>query len=277
MADGMWSAIGSGLGSIIGGLSKKAGPDYNSIYGDIDIPALEELIKAGQIDGTAYDQISEDPATRSAQVDALNAMLNEGNRNGASIQSQAAIGQILDRTATADAMNREAVMQDMARRGQLGGAQEMAARLMGQQQNARTAALQGTQVAADDRNRALQAMVQAGQLGGNIRGQDYTIAANRANARDALAKWNAQNRTQAYNDRQQWQYQRAAGRAGLAPQQYNRTVGMGGAIGGLAGGAMDYWNSRPKTGGEQEKANGPGYDWNAKETDTAGGYDPSGY
>lgn len=262
------AAIGAGLGALGGGLFGGGGPDYNSIFGDIDIPALEELVKAGKIDATSFDTISEDPALRAAQMQSLNAMAEEGNRGGASIQSKAAQGELLDKTATTERMNREAVLSDMARRGQLGGSQELAARMMANQEGARTAGLQTARIAADDRTRALQALQGAGQQAGNVRGQDYQVASQRASAEDKLKQWNAENQRNAYTDRMQWQMQKASGRAGLAPQQYQRAVNTGAGIGALAGGALDYFNSRPKT----EKSDVAGGDWGAGQTDTAGGY-----
>jgi len=239
------SALGSGLGTVIGGLlSPQRDP-----YADIDIPALQELINAGKIDATAFTDINLDPATRDAQIRAMTELANEGNRGGASLQSRAAQANLMDTAATAERMNREAILRDMASRGQAGGGAELAARLVANQNTNRNTALSSAQLAGDDRARALQAMTSAGSLGGNIRGQDYGIAANRAQAQDALARWNAQNRTGAYDRRLGWQFQKAGGEAGIQDRNYNRNVKMGGAMGGLAGGAYDYAASANRIGG----------------------------
>lgn len=239
IAPGWGTAIGGGLGAVLGGLGSDS-PDYNKIYGQIDIPALQDLINSGKVDSSALANLSVDPSTRNAQMQALAELTNEGARGGASIQSKAAQTQLLNGAATTERMNREAILQNMASRQQLGSGAELAARLAANQDNARTAGLTSAQIAGDDRSRALQAMTQAGQLGGSVRGQDIALGTTKAQATDALARWNAQNRRSAYQDRTAWQFQRAQGEAGLAPQQYQRDVNMGGALGSLAGGAYDY-------------------------------------
>lgn len=230
------AALGAGLGTVVGGLLS----DRSNPYASIDIPALEELIKAGKIDATAFDNISTDPATREAQMQALAELSNEGNRGGASLQSKAAQAQLMDAASTRERMNREAVLRDMAARGQAGGGAELAARLVANQEGARRDAASSAQIAGDDRARALQAMQAAGNLGGNVRAQDYGQARDKAAARDALAQWNAQNRVGAYDRRMGWQFQKAGGTANQNNINYNRNTALGGAIGSLAGGVAGY-------------------------------------
>lgn len=230
------AAIGAGLGTVVGGLLS----DRSNPYANIDIPTLQALIDAGKIDETAFDSISTDPATREAQIRALAELSNEGSRGGASIQSKAAQAQIMDAAATRERMNREAVLRDMSARGQAGGGGELAARLIANQEGARRDAASSAQIAGDDRTRALQALREAGALGGNVRAQDYGQARDKAAARDELARWNAQNRLGAYDRRMGWQFARAGGTEAHNNTNYNRNVNMGGAIGGMAGGVAGY-------------------------------------
>jgi hypothetical protein len=251
---GPWGAAG---GAVLGGLAGflgDEGGDQEKMYQDylnqlqaITLPSLDELISAGNISGTAYDQISEDPATRRATMDALQALKAEGEAGGASVQSRAAMDQLTN-TARQDArMRNAAVMDEMQRRGMAGGGSELAARMMANQGAAQREHLGGVQAAADDRSRALAAMVQAGNLGTQVRGQDWSQEAQKASARDALNQWNAANATNAYGNRTNWQLAKSqaqapayAGMAQGAQQNRQNAIDTANAAGSLAGGAIGY-------------------------------------
>lgn len=263
------AAIGGAAGSVLGGLLDSEKSPYDiwkeqqARLNAIDLPTLQELIRSGQIDKSALADLQIDPATRAAQMDALNAMSDEYRRGGASVTSRAAQAQLLDRAQQQERSDREAIMQEMAGRGQLGGGTELAARLTGQQGQYRGNALSGAQIAGDDRLRALQAMTDAGRTATTVRGQDTDLAATRAQAHDALDRWNAQNRRSAYGDRLGWQFQKATGQAqaagGMAAgaqERYQRGVDTGGAIGTAAGGVIDYYRQR-----QQQPDNGSDQSW----------------
>lgn len=250
-AAGPWGAlIGAGLGGVLGGLTDEGGDNeelyqqyLNELRG-VTIPSLDELIAAGQISGTAYDEISEDPATRQATMDALNSLQAESEAGGQSVQSKAAMAGALNEARQAERMQTASIMEDMAMRGQAGGGAELAAREMANQGAAERAHMGGVQAAADDRSRALEAAVQAGNLGTSVRSQDYQVAAQKASAKDALSKWNAENRSNAYGNRTNWAISKASGQApayaGLASantaaQKSGTAEGAG--LGYLAGGA----------------------------------------
>lgn len=232
-------AIGGGLGTLLGGLLTDA-PKYTDIYGNIRVPTAEELAAAGNIEGTAYDAISEDPLTRAAQMRALSYLQGIGESGGMDLQSQVAQQQALARSAQQDQANRQAVMESMARRGQAGSGAELAANLSGAQSSAQANAMAGSQFAADARTRALQAMMGSGQLGGQVRGQDWSNASDRAQARDRIAAFNAQNKRSALGESLAGQMAKAHGQMGASQAQYGRDVALGGAAGTLAGGATGY-------------------------------------
>jgi len=243
--------VGGGIGSLIGGLTSDV-PDYQSIYGGVHVPTVEELTKAGSINGTAYNQIQEDPATRQAQMAALNQIIGMGSQGGMDMQSRVAQQQALDSSNQAATSARKSALDNMAMRGQRSGGAALAAQLSGQQQEAMSNARAGAQFAGDARTRALQALSSGGQMAGQVRGQDWSNASDRAAARDRISQFNAQNARSAYDQNTAWQMQRAAGMAGAAQDQYKRETGMGQAVGtglgGLAGYGADYLN-RKKQGG----------------------------
>lgn len=252
-------AIGGGIGSILGGLFG-GGPDYNSIFGNITPPSVTDLQNAGQINSSNMAGVTTDPATRAAQMQALQGMQNEYNTGGASVMDRAAQAQMLNASNQQNRSAQEAILQNMAQRGQAGGGTELAARLQMQQNAGQNNAMSGAQLAGDDRMRALQAMQQAGQLGGQVRGEDFSQASQKAQAQDALNAWNAKNRVGAINTNYSDQMQRAQGQAGMAPQQYGRAAGMGGAIGSLAGGAAGYAATTPKQQNQGQTQNYYGSD-----------------
>lgn len=232
-------ALGGGLGSVLGGLFSDA-PDYTSIYGSLNVPDAQTLINAGKLGPTAYDQVKEDPATRAAQMQALAYLQNVGTQNGMDLQSQVAQREAMNAANQNDAANRAAVLNNMAMRGMRGGGAELAAQLSGAQSSAQANAMAGQRAAADARTRALQSMMGAGQLGGQVRGQDWSNATDRAAARDRIAQFNAQNARSAYEDAFRMGLAKAQGMSGAAQAQYGRDVNMGGAAGTLAGGAAGY-------------------------------------
>jgi hypothetical protein len=73
-----------------------------------------------------------------------------------------------------------------------GSGLELLAQLQNQQDSATRASARDTDVAAQAQQRALDALIQGGTVAGNIRNQDFNEAAQRANAQDAAARFNAQ-------------------------------------------------------------------------------------
>lgn len=144
---------------------------------------------------TAYNDIKLDPAARDAQMEALNGLMGEYNSNGMSATDRAKLAEATD---TANAENRGqqgAITQNFAERGQLGSGNELVAKLLASQGASTTAAKAATDVAGQAAQRALQAMMESGKLGGDINAADYKQASDKAAAADAIARFNADNST----------------------------------------------------------------------------------
>lgn len=218
-AGSSFGPYGSLVGGVVGGLSglfSDEGDDQEELYQEylntlqsVSIPSLEELISAGSISGTAYEDIESDPAVRQATTEAMNALLAEGEAGGQSVQSKAETEAALNQARQAERMQTAAIAEEMARRGQSGGGSELAQRMMASQNAMSEARSSGLQSAADARTRALQSLVQAGNLGSTVRGQDWTEDSAKASAQDALAQWNANVRTDAYGNRTNWNLEKA--------------------------------------------------------------------
>jgi hypothetical protein len=219
-AFGPWGSAIGGIAGGLFGLASDEGADQEELYREylnkleaIGLPSLEELISAGTIGGTAYEDIATDPATRQATMEAINALLAEGKAGGQSIESKAATEGALNQARQAERMQTAAIMDEMARRGQAGGGAELAQRMMASQNAMSEARKTGLQSAADARTRALQSLAQAGNLGSTVRGQDWQEESAKAAARDALNQWNANVRTNAYGNRTNWQLAKAGAEA----------------------------------------------------------------
>ena len=262
---GLGTLIGGAIGGVGGaliGAFQGDGPDLNAIYGNLSPTDVQTLINAGQINGNAYDQISMDPATRAAQMQALAYMANVGNTQGMDLQSQVAEQQALNAANQNDRANREAALNQMAMRGQMNGGAALAAQLANEQISAQANSMAGAQYAADARQRALAAMAQAGQLGGQVRGQDWSQQAARAQAQNAINQWNAANARSAYEQNWNEQVQKAGGQANVQPTAYAQNIGQGAALGQLGGMGASWWQQQQKQKPQQQPTSG--YDFENK-------------
>lgn len=153
-------------------------------------PAVEQAITAG-ISKAA--QISEDPSLKEAQTGALRS-LSERGRLGLSAEDRMALNKVRAEAGRNAEGKRQQILQNFAARGQGGSGSELIAALNDSQNSANQASEQGDRVAAQASMNALQAMSQAGQLGGQIRAQDFDVASSKARAEDEMRKFDIQNR-----------------------------------------------------------------------------------
>jgi hypothetical protein len=176
-------------------------PDYEQ-----QITELKQLLATGQISPEEYQAAQADPSLlsaykadprlREAQIRALGELENVGRAGGMTAADKARIGEIQRAGATAERGSREAILQRAAERGVGGSGLEIASQLQASQAAADRAAQEGADVAARAEERALSALMGAGQLGGSIRGQDFGEQERVAAAQDAINKFNVANTNQ---------------------------------------------------------------------------------
>lgn len=153
-------------------------------------PELEQAISS---DPSAYEQIVLNTRYQQASDRALQQMQTLGEEGGLSLSDKAQLQEQLLTSANKDRANRDAITDEYARRGQLGSGMALQAQLQGAQASgdrdamARLSALGGAQ------DRALQAIMGAGELGGKLGEQDYRRQADLAQARDRINMFNTQN------------------------------------------------------------------------------------
>ena len=153
-------------------------------------PELETAVNLGPSEMAG---IATDPALRQAQLNAL-AKLQEvgaaGGRDAQFLAEQSQLESDINRNLRGQ---QEAIMQNLATRGMSGSGQELVARQMSAQDAANRQAQMAMDAKAQAQQRALQALMQSGQLGGQMQAQDFGQAAQKAQAADAIARFNAAN------------------------------------------------------------------------------------
>lgn len=153
-------------------------------------PELEESIQLGQ---SAASGISTDPKYKEASMSALDKLADVGNNGGLTASDRARLEGVQS-TVNQQARGREgAIAQDMGARGQLGSGMELLARMQSSQDATTRLNDEGMNTAGRAEQRALDAMIQRGELGGKLQGQEFDQAKQVADAKDKIAAWNAAN------------------------------------------------------------------------------------
>lgn len=141
------------------------------------------------------DNISTDPRLKQAQMDALLG-LQDISDGGLTAMDEANLGRIRNEENTAARGQREAILQNAASRGLGGSGLELMSQMQNQQDSATRTSQRDMDVAGMAQQRALDALIKGGQLGGQMQAQDFSQQAQSAQANDAISKFNAQNKQQ---------------------------------------------------------------------------------
>ena len=160
--------------------------------GKLQLQGLLDLAKAKAhtVDGTAFDNIKEDPNLRKNQLSSLD-KLKEYSEKGRSAQDEAALQDLLSKTRQDDRGRRLAIDSQMKRRGLAGSGLDLMAKLQSKQAASNLASKNALGVAANRETQKLNASQMLGTLSGQVRDQDYKVASDRASAQDLLARFNA--------------------------------------------------------------------------------------
>lgn len=154
-----------------------------------------EDAQAAMVSQSDMNNISLDPNLRKAQMDALGG-LQDISQDGLTAQDEANLNKIRTQENTAARGSREAILQNADSRGLGGSGLELMSQMKNQQDSATRASQRDMDIAGQAQDRALQALIQGGQLGGQIQNQDFNQQSQVAGANDAIAKFNAQNQQQ---------------------------------------------------------------------------------
>ena len=208
---GLFGDIGDAVGELFGGSGDRNARDIQSQMleeaRNIPLPVLKEyypelykvvaqmnpeLETAVNLGPSEMQGIATDPALRQAQMNALSKLESIG-LGGQSAEDMARSSQIQSDVNTNLAGQMGAIQQNLASRGMSGGGMDVVQRNLAAQGGANRQAQMGLDLKAQAEKRALDAIMQSGQLGGQIQGQDFSQQAQKAQAADAISRFNAQN------------------------------------------------------------------------------------
>lgn len=170
---------------------------------------LEELVLQGQLtpqqaeailqEQSGMENIATDPQLKNAQLQALSQLQEIGSSGGLTAMDRAQLSELTGNLANQERGQRESIMQSAQQRGMGGSGLALAQQMQNQQGSAQRASQQGLDIAALAQQRALESIMQSGQLGGQIRGQDFNEQAQKAQAQDMINQFNAQARQNTQN------------------------------------------------------------------------------
>ena len=152
-------------------------------------PEMEEQVNIGI---SEVSKIKEESLTRDAQISALED-IKTSSRTGFGPQDRAALNKMRSQLAQDNQAKLQQIGQNALQRGQSGSGAELAAQIATEQSGANRAAMQGEELAAIAGQRAMEAIVKSADIGNAIRGQDFSIAKDKASAADAFKQFDVQN------------------------------------------------------------------------------------
>ncbi len=182
------AALAEYLGISVPDVEKmKLNLDHQQVVGRVD-PQLQALFQQGP---SAYENINVDPRLRSQQMAALESIGGIA-KNGLS-QADAASFELAKRDASSyDQAKQSQILQELQQRGQGGSGNELIARLKSDQSGADRLQQADLEQSRLQQQARLAALSQQGNLSGQLRQQDFSDAANKAQASDAISRFNTQ-------------------------------------------------------------------------------------
>jgi len=151
-------------------------------------PELEQAVDIGV---SKVAQIQEAPELREAQMGALR-MLQEQSKTGLTAEDRVALNQMRKQVSTDAEAKRAQIIQNMQARGIAGGGAELAAQLQQAQSGANLGSEEADRLAAMAQQRAREALSQGASLAGEVRGQEFDIERDKAQAADEFQRFGVQ-------------------------------------------------------------------------------------
>lgn len=266
MASG--AELGGGIGGLFGSLlgdelgsedREKQRRIYGQLvrmYEDLPVELRPELEDPALRGPSAMEQLSEDPMLRAEQLRTLQGLRSIADARGLDAEAQADLAEIQAASAGQERAQRGNILDSFARGGQGGSNKALLASLVAQQGGAQRAGMEGLRTAANAQQRQYRALLDAGSLAGDVRGQDFGAAQARAGGADRVSEYNAAARNAAMQRnadrkmqaqqgtidnrfRQAGGVERARGaQAGWYDEEQKRKLAQGNAIGGGLGYAI---------------------------------------
>jgi hypothetical protein len=194
--------VGGAIGSLVGypltaeerRRQEQAIAEERALYDALPVDIQAQLEEGSDVGPSAFESLQLDPRAAAAQYAALGRMGEIANANGLDRQAQARLAQVQAAGAGQERAQRGAILDRFNRQGMGNSNAALSAALIGQQGSAQRTGMEGVQAAGEAEARAYRALGDSASLGGQIRGQDYQQASDRAGAVDRVAAMNAANR-----------------------------------------------------------------------------------
>lgn len=185
-------------------------------------PQLVGLLQNQQLGPSAMQNVQGSQAAQSAQMSALQA-LRQQSAQGLTPQDLNSYRQLQNNLNSNLQAQNATIQQQAQQQNQWGGGQQLASMLANQQSQYGNANNNANNIAAQSVANRNAAIMNLGNLGGQIQGQQFGEQAQIANAKDAINQFNLNNSrsTQAANLSAQQQVANAAAATNNAQQQYN--------------------------------------------------------
>lgn len=205
------------LGGITSALFGGGGDDYSKeaaeLFDKLRLPSIEEqrlelqkYVEEGTLspeqaeaillESNAYDSMELDTEGNEASLAALRELEEIGQGEGLTASDRAKLQRIASDEQTQSRGAREAIIQNAQARGAGGSGLEMLNQLTNAQEAATRQSQRDLDVAGMAQDRALQAIIQAGNLGGDINQRKFGQQQAIADSKNAIAKFNADNSQQ---------------------------------------------------------------------------------
>lgn len=254
---GPWGAAIGGAAGFLMGKDDKSSDYYEQMLKEaqgIPLPVLKEmhpelykeivsmnpeLETAVTLGPSASEGITLDPQHAQAQQAALQSLMDITANDGRDARFQADAQRLQNDVNQNLQGNSQAIQQNMAMRGMSGGMSEMVNRQMNAQQGANRQAQMEMDLNAQAQERALNALMNQGQLAGSMQQNDFNRQNAIAGQKDSISRFNAQNQQQVMsnnvgykNNAQQWNAQNKQGIANQnvdlnnQAQQHNNNLGQ---------------------------------------------------
>ena len=176
-----------------------AGPDLaKQIYlqefksAGVLTPEVERAVDVGV---SQVAQIQEDPRLKQAQLRALTELQQRG-RTGFTAEERAQLSQERAAAERSAEAKRQQIVAGLRARGALDSGAGLAAQLESADVLAAQQAEAADRLTSSASKRALESIIQGGEFGSRMRGQEFDIARTKAGAQDEMNRFNIQNRMQ---------------------------------------------------------------------------------
>lgn len=149
----------------------------------------EELTKLNR---SSYENINTDPALKNAELDALRS-LEQRKNEGLSLQDEADLERMRSGVNRRNRGRMGAIQQNMQSRGISSSGLDLVSQMQASQDAAEMEALASLEKSAQVQNNKRAAAIDAGNMAGNIRNQNFSEEARKAEARDSINRFNTAN------------------------------------------------------------------------------------